>query len=145
MAVSLRWNKMIKRNILWIWIYKEVVVNNDWYLVGSVTSLNGTFKYRTPCFHWSHLELLAIEWQKKVQCIVLNNREYLPAQIGSMNNRFHSEAKLPWSYDYSLANHIATNKNSTNREMPLFSRFYPSFRYLRKIFPPRVLKYSLFI
>ncbi len=27
--------------------------------------------------------------------------------------------------------------------MPLFSRLYPSFGYLRKIFPPRGLKYSL--
>ncbi len=25
------------------------------------------------------------------------NREYLAPQIHSMNNRFHSEAKLPWS------------------------------------------------
>ncbi len=60
-----------------------------------------------------------------------------------MNNRFHSEAKLPWSYDYPLANHIATNKSSANREMSLFSRLYPSFGYLWKIFPPRGLKYSL--
>ncbi len=60
-----------------------------------------------------------------------------------MNNRFHSEAKLPWSYDYPLANHIATNKSSANRERPLFTRLYPSFMYLRKIFPPRGLKYSL--
>ncbi len=71
------------------------------------------------------------------------NREYLPPQIRKMNNRFHSEAKLPWSYDYPLANHIATNKSSANREMPLFSRLYLSFGYLRKIFPPRGLKYSL--
>ncbi len=74
----------------------------------------------------------------------LPNREYLAPQIRSMNNRFHSEAKLPWSYDYPLANHMATNKSSANREVPLFSRLYPSFGYLRKIFPPRVLKYSLF-
>ena len=71
------------------------------------------------------------------------NREYLVPQIRSMNNRFHSEAKLPWSYDYPLANHIATNKSSANREMPLFSHLYPSFMYLRNIFPPRGLKYSL--
>ena len=45
-----------------------------------------------------------------------------------MNNRFHSEAKQPWSYDFPLANHIATNKSSAaNREIPLFSRLYPSF------------------
>ncbi len=43
------------------------------------------------------------------------NREYLAPQIRRMNNRFHSEAKLPWSYDYPLANHIATNKSSANR------------------------------
>ncbi len=60
-----------------------------------------------------------------------------------MNNRIHSEAKQPWSYDYPLANHIAANKSSANREMPLFSRLYPSFGYFRKIFPPRGLKYSL--
>ena len=73
------------------------------------------------------------------------NREYLAPQICSMNNRFYSEAKLPWSYDYPLANHIATNKSSANREMPLFSRLYPSFGSLRKIFPPRGLKYSLYL
>ncbi len=73
------------------------------------------------------------------------NRVYLAPQIRSMNNRFHSEAKLPWSHDYPLANHIATNKSSTNREMPLFLRLYPSFGYLRKIFTPRGLKYSPFV
>ncbi len=63
-----------------------------------------------------------------------------------MNNRFHLEAKLPWSYDYPLVNHIATNKSSAiYREMPLFSRLYPSFGYIRKFFPPRGLKYSLLI
>ncbi len=71
------------------------------------------------------------------------NREYLAPQIRSKNNRFHSEAKLPWSYNYTLANHIATNKSFANREMPLFSRLYPSFGYFQKIFPPRGLKYSL--
>ncbi len=65
---------------------------------------------------------------------------YLAPQIRSMNNRFHSEAKLPWSNDYPLANHISTNKSSANLEMPLFSRLYPSFGYLRKIFPPRGFK-----
>ncbi len=69
-----------------------------------------------------------------------SNREYLAPQIRSMNNRFHSEAKVPWSYDYPLANHIATNKSSANGEMPLFPRLYPSFGYLRKIFAPRGLK-----
>ena len=43
------------------------------------------------------------------------NREYLAPQIRSINNRFHSEAKLPWSNDYPLANHIATNKSCANR------------------------------
>ena len=57
---------------------------------------------------------------------VNDNREYLAPQFRSMNNRFHSEAKLPWSYDYPLANHIATNKSSASREMTLFSRLYPS-------------------
>ncbi len=73
------------------------------------------------------------------------NREYLAPKIRSMNNRFHSEAKLPWSYDYPLANHITTYKSSTYREMPLFSRLYPPFGYLRKIFPPRGLKFSLLL
>ncbi len=59
-------------------------------------------------------------------------------------NRFHSEAELVWSYICPLANHITTNKTSANREMQLFSRLYPSFGYLRKIFPPRGSKYSLF-
>ncbi len=72
----------------------------------------------------------------------LGNREFMAPQIRSMNNRFHSEAKLPWSYDYILANHSVTNKSSAN-EMLLFSRLYSSFGYLRKLFPPRVLKYSL--
>ncbi len=72
-----------------------------------------------------------------------SNREYLAPQICSMNNWFHSEAKLQWSHDYPLANHIATNKSSANREMPLFLRLYPSFGYLRKIFLLRCLKYSL--
>ncbi len=75
--------------------------------------------------------------------LVARNREYLAPQIRSMINRFHLEARLPWSYDYPLANHIATNKGSANREMPLVSRLYPSFGYLLKIFPPRGLKYSL--
>ncbi len=62
-----------------------------------------------------------------------SNREYLVSQIRSMNNRFHSEAKLPCSYDYPLANHIATNKSPANRELLLFSRLCPSFGYLRKL------------
>ncbi len=73
----------------------------------------------------------------------IRSRAYLPAQIRSMNNRFHSEAKLPWSYDYPLANQIAKNKSSANREMPLFSPL-PFFRVSSEIFPPRALKYSLF-
>ncbi len=35
----------------------------------------------------------------KFSCPLLVNTEYLPPQIRSMNNRFNSEAKLPWSYD----------------------------------------------
>ncbi len=73
------------------------------------------------------------------------NRDYLAPQIRSMSNRFHLEAKITWSYDYPLANHIVKNKSSANREMPPFSRLYPSFGYLRKVFPPRGLKYSLFL
>ncbi len=67
------------------------------------------------------------------------NREYLAPQIRSVNNRFHSAAKLPWSYDYPLANHIATIVRC-----PCF-RAYTFLSYLRKIFPPRGLKYSLFL
>ncbi len=70
----------------------------------------------------------------------ITNREYLVPKIPNMNNRFHSEAKLPWSYDHPLANHIATNKSSANREMPQFLRRYPSFGYLRKIFPAKGFK-----
>ncbi len=44
---------------------------------------------------------------------------YLVPQIRSTNNRFHLEAKLPWSYGYHLANHIAIYKSSANCE-PLF-------------------------
>ena len=54
--------------------------------------------------------------------------------VCTFNNRFHSEAKLPWSYDHPLANHIATNKSSANREMPLFCRLCPCFGCPRKIF-----------
>ncbi len=60
--------------------------------------------------------------------LALVKREYLASQIRSMNSLFH----------------IATNKSSANREVPLFSRLYPSFGYFRKIFRPRSLKYSLF-
>ncbi len=74
--------------------------------------------------------------------ISTGNREYLEPQIRSMNNRFHSEAKLPWSYNYPLANHIAINKSSANREMPLF-RAFALLSGIFKIFPPRGLKYSL--
>ncbi len=63
----------------------------------------------------------------RVQFFMCLNREYLAPQIRSMNNRFHSEDKLPWSYDYPLANHIATNKSYANREMPVFAPL-PFFR-----------------
>ncbi len=53
--------------------------------------------------------------------------------------------KLPWSDNYPLANHIARCKGSANREVSLFSHLNPSFGYLRKIFPPRGLKYSLLV
>ncbi len=51
------------------------------------------------------------------------NREYLVPQIRSINNRIHSEAKIPRSYDYPVANHIATNKSSANHEMTCFRAF----------------------
>ncbi len=41
------------------------------------------------------------------------NREYLAPQIRSMNTRLHSEAKLPWSYDYLLL--IATLGRTVGR------------------------------
>ncbi len=56
-----------------------------------------------------------------------HKKEYLAPQIRSMNNWFHSEPKLPRSYDYPLANHIATNKSSDNPEMPLVSRLLSFF------------------
>ena len=78
-------------------------------------------------------------------CVIIFvvNGEYLVPQIRSMNIWFHSEAKLPWSYDYHLANHIATYKSSANRVVPLFSHLHFSFGYVRKIFPSRGLKYSV--
>ena len=92
------------------------------YNVGQVAS---------PVFIWGSGGMISKEKQRPS-----SNREFLVTEIRSMNNRFHSEAKLPWSYP--LANHIATNKSSANREMPLFSGLYPHFGYLRKVFPPRV-------
>lgn len=38
------------------------------------------------------------------------NREYLVTQIVNRNSGFHSEAKLPWSYAYPLANIILSYK-----------------------------------
>ncbi len=55
-------------------------------------------------------------------------------------HRFHSKAKLPWSYDYPLANHIAINKSSANHEMPLFSRLYRSLWYLSENFAAKGFK-----
>ncbi len=73
------------------------------------------------------------------------NREYWRHKFAIWIIGFTRKQTIPWSHDYPLANPIATNKGSTNHEMPLFSRLYPSFGYLRKIFPPRVLKYSLLL
>ena len=81
-------------------------------------------------------------WYNVLTNIFFSNREHLASQIRSMNNRFYLEAKLPWSYDYPLANHIVTNKSSANYEISLFSRLYPSFGYLENIFPPRGVKYT---
>ncbi len=67
--------------------------------------------------------------------------EYLAPQIHSKNNQFHSEGKLPWSYDYRLAKHIATYKSAANRDVPVYS----SVGYLRKIFPLKGLKYCLLL
>ncbi len=70
---------------------------------------------------------------------LLGNREYLAPKIRSMNNRFHSEAKLSWSYDYPLANLIATisNQSFAKREMPLFSCLCPSFRVSSENIPAK--------
>ncbi len=49
-----------------------------------------------------------------------------------MNNRFHSEVKLPWSYDYSLANHIetgATNIRSINNRFHSEAKLPWSYNY----------------
>ncbi len=59
------------------------------------------------------------------------NREYLAPQIRSMNNGFHSEAKLPWSYDYPLGNRIATKA--------VFATL-PFFRVSSENFPARGVK-----
>ncbi len=105
--------------------------------------VHNKYVFYWPCIYFSQFQYhtLCVVVLGKLFCTP--NREYLAPQIRSMNNRFHIEAKLPWSYDYPLANHIATNKSSANREVPLFSRLCPSFGCLRKIFPPRGLKYSL--
>ena len=66
--------------------------------------------------------------------------EYLAPQVHGMNNRFHSEAKLPWSYDYPLANHNATNKSPANREMSLFFAPLPLFRVSSENFPAKGFK-----
>ncbi len=88
------------------------------------------------CTNWNRKAChnLVVVWPNDLNTA---NREYLGPQI---NNRFHSEAKQPWPYDYPLANHIATNKSSANRDMTLFLRLYPSFGYLRKSFPPGGIK-----
>ncbi len=60
-------------------------------------------------------------------------------QIRSMNYRFHSEAKLPWSYDYPLANHIVINNSAANREVPVFVAL-PFFRVSLENFPEKGFK-----
>ncbi len=56
-----------------------------------------------------------------------------------MNSQYHSEAKLPWSYDYPLANHIAKNNSYANREMPL-SLPLPFFRVSSENLPVKGFK-----
>ncbi len=62
------------------------------------------------------------------------------AEMKEYGNRFHMEAKLPWSYDYRLGNHIVTNKSSANREMSLVSCLYPSFWASSENFPAKGFK-----
>ncbi len=55
---------------------------------------------------------------------------------------------LPWCQMTNSAPCGSLQKlitSPSNRERPCFSRFYSSFGYLRKIFPPRGLKYSLLL
>ncbi len=68
------------------------------------------------------------------------NREYLAPQIRSMNNRFHSEAKLPWLYDYPVASHTATYKSTANREVSLGFAPLPFFRVSSENFPAKGFK-----
>ncbi len=72
----------------------------------------------------------------KISKLYSYNRGYLAPQICCMNNRFHSEAKLSWSYDCPLANHIVTNKSSANREIPVLAPLHFFQDNLRKIIPP---------
>ncbi len=90
------------------------------------------------CYHFSnHARFLIVDLIIFETLAPWLNREYLAPQIRSMNNRFHLEAKLPWSYDYPLANHIAKYKSSDNPEVSLFSRLYPSFEYHSENFPTK--------
>ncbi len=108
------------------------------------TAINISLGYHRNHSYYARAPLVFMSYTSHPRWRTWYNREYFGATNSHMNNRFHSEAKLPWSYDYPLANHIGTNKSSANREMPLLSRLYTSFGHLRKIFPPRGLKYSLF-
>ena len=55
---------------------------------------------------------------------------------------FHSEAKLPWSYDYPLDNHIATNKSSRLPivRCPCFFALLPFFQISLETFPAKGFK-----
>ncbi len=120
-----------------IWLWHLTDTRYQFNIAVNIWTINASGVTRIPISDYVTLA-------PQLSLVVLNT-EYLAPKIRSMNNRFHSEAKLPWSYDYPLANHITTYKSSTYREMPLFSRLYPPFGYLRKIFPPRGLKFSLLL
>ena len=49
--------------------------------------------------HYSHSYNSSPTFEFHMTVLTFVNRECLAPQIRSMNNRFHSEAKLPWSYD----------------------------------------------
>ncbi len=64
----------------------------------------------------------------------LYNREYLVAQVHNTNSLIR-KPNYTWSYDYPLANHIASYENYA---VSPFSHLFASFAYLRKSFLWRV-------
>ncbi len=90
------------QRFLWVWLFYRWHLQTSschiWWTIRYVylwkTSVGkgfGEWHGRSPAIHMSYIG---------------SNREYLAPQIRSMNNWFHSEGKLPWSYDYPLANQI---------------------------------------